>query len=170
MKDTNLSKLIQYQSIRYPLQGVETIELNTKKIKKWNVFTIPIASLLSQNAFAEQKIIDRVSVIVDQGIVLESEIEPDQSCQKVSASQRSAITSTEPPNTGHRKTHYDSLQMQRATQMGIQISDIQLDQTIANIARDEGKTLNNYATKLKVRVKTFNSTEKTSKPSLWPAK
>ncbi len=103
---------------------------------------ILIAALLSQNAFAEQNIIDRVSVIVDQGIVLESEIEALTNRVKKSAlAKGQQLPSDRALRTqATEKLIMTSLQMQRATQMGIQISDIQLDQTIANIARDEGKT------------------------------
>lgn len=111
---------------------------------------ILIVALLSQNAFAEQKIIDRVSVIVDQGIVLESEIEALTNRVKKSAlAKGQQLPSDRALRTqATEKLIMTSLQMQRATQMGIQISDIQLDQTIANIARDEGKTFEQLRTEV----------------------
>lgn len=111
---------------------------------------ILIVALLSQNAFAEQKIIDRVSVIVDQGIVLESEIEALTNRVKKSAlAKGQQLPSDRALRTqATEKLIMTSLQMQRARQMGIQISDIQLDQTIANIARDEGKTFEQLRTEV----------------------
>jgi peptidyl-prolyl cis-trans isomerase SurA len=87
--------------------------------------------------------LDRVAVIVDQGVVLESEIQ-----ELVESVKRNAVASGQdlPSDQAVRTQATErliltSLQMQMAERMGIQVSDPQLEQTIASIAESEGATV-----------------------------
>jgi peptidyl-prolyl cis-trans isomerase SurA len=93
-------------------------------------------------AFSGQakQLLDRVAVIVDQGVVLESEI-----VELVESVKAGAVTSgqTLPSDRALRtqaieRLILENLQAQMADRMGIQVSDPQLDQTIANLAEQEG--------------------------------
>ena len=97
------------------------------------------AILLSTGARSAPQMLDSVSVIVDQGVILESQIE-----DLVSSVKRNAVQNNQTlPSDRALRTQaierliIDSLQMQLAERMGIQISDPQLDQTIASIAQSE---------------------------------
>lgn len=102
------------------------------------------ASLLcSSTLLAKVSQLDQVSVIVDQGVILESEIQ-----QLVKTVKRNALTNNQKlPSDRALRTQaierliMSNLQMQMAERMGIRISDPQLEQTIANIAEQEGVSI-----------------------------
>jgi peptidyl-prolyl cis-trans isomerase SurA len=114
----------------------------TKKVKitmKVIVVALLISSFLSLKTEAAPELLDSVSVIVDQGVVLESQI-----TELIAVVKRNALLNdqTLPSDRVLRtqaieKLIIDNLQMQMAERMGIQISDPQLEQTIANIAQGE---------------------------------
>ncbi len=84
--------------------------------------------------------LDRIAVIVDQGVVLESEITALTNRVKAGAiAKGQQLPSDRALRTqATEKLIVTQLQLQRAERMGIQISDIQLDQTIANMAKSDG--------------------------------
>ncbi|MDP5032338.1 MAG: peptidylprolyl isomerase SurA [Paraglaciecola sp.] len=107
------------------------------------VVSFLVGMLLSTSVKAAPEMLDSVSVIVDQGVVLESQIE-----ELVASVKRNAIANNQTlPSDRALRTQaierliIDSLQMQMADRMGIQISDPQLDQTITNIAQGDNLTL-----------------------------
>lgn len=109
-----------------------------------------VSSFLSFQTKAAPELLDSVSVIVDQGVVLESQIE-----ELVKVVKRNAVlqNQTLPSDKVLRtqaieKLIVDSLQMQMAERMGIQISDPQLEQTIANIAQGENMSLAQFRQKI----------------------
>ncbi|GAB3018964.1 peptidylprolyl isomerase SurA [Bowmanella dokdonensis] len=117
---------------------------------KFKAVLCSILLLTSTTLYAQPVELDKVSVIVDQGVVLESEIQ-----DLVASVKRSAVTSgQELPSDAALRTQaterliLTNLQMQMAERMGIQISDPQLEQTIANIARGEGMTMEELREKL----------------------
>lgn len=127
-----------------------------------------LSALISCHLTAQQQIIDRIAVVVDQGMVLESEI--DALTERV---KKSAIASGQqlPSDRALRtqateKLIMTSLQMQRALQMGIQISDIQLDQTIANMAKEEGKTFEQLRQEIETSGEDFEQYRETVKTEL----
>lgn len=100
-------------------------------------------SVFSLAGHSQQVSLDKVAVIVDQGVVLESEIQ-----ELVGNVKRNAVTSgqTLPSDRALRTQAIErlimtNLQMQMAERMGIQISDPQLDQTIANMAQNQGMSV-----------------------------
>jgi peptidyl-prolyl cis-trans isomerase SurA len=106
------------------------------------VVALLISSFLSLKTEAAPELLDRVSVIVDQGVVLESQI-----TELITVVKRNAALNdqTLPSDRVLRtqaieKLIIDNLQTQMAERMGIQISDPQLEQTIANIA--QGQNMN----------------------------
>jgi peptidyl-prolyl cis-trans isomerase SurA len=94
-------------------------------------------------SFAQQQLLDKVAVIVDEGVVLESEIQTllknvksnaEQTGQSLPSDRALRVQATERLIT-------ENLQMQAAERIGIQISDPQLEQTIESIAQGQGLTL-----------------------------
>jgi peptidyl-prolyl cis-trans isomerase SurA len=103
------------------------------------VVALLISSFLSLKTEAAPELLDSVSVIVDQGVVLESQI-----AELITVVKRNAVLNSQTlPSDRVLRTQaiekliVDNLQMQLAERMGIQISDPQLEQTIANIAQGE---------------------------------
>ncbi|MCY7294441.1 peptidylprolyl isomerase SurA [Alteromonas sp. a30] len=107
------------------------------------VLSVFFGLFISISAFAQQQMLDKVAVIVDQGVILESEIKTLIATVKSNAIRNNQ----ELPSDNILRTQAierlitQNLQMQLAERMGIQISDPQLEQTIANIARDQGLTV-----------------------------
>lgn len=104
---------------------------------------VSFLALFSFATMAQQVSLDKVAVIVDQGVILESEIN-----ELVAQVKRNAITNNQSlPSDRALRTQaierliVSTLQMQMAERMGIQISDPQLDQTITNMSTQNGQTL-----------------------------
>lgn len=123
------------------------------------VVALFISCFLSLKTQAAPELLDSVSVIVDQGVVLESQIS-----ELISVVKRNAVLNNQtlPSDRVVRtqaieKLIVDSLQMQLAERMGIQISDPQLEQTITNIARDEKMSLAQFRQKVAEEGVTFDT-------------
>ncbi|BDX05416.1 peptidylprolyl isomerase SurA [Planctobacterium marinum] len=110
-------------------------------MKLITVFSIFI---LSFSAFVKAQVqeLDKVAVIVDQTVVLESEIKDLITTVKANAIRNNQNL----PNDRVLRTQAierlitEALQMQMAQRMGIQVSDPQLEQTIQNFASSENLT------------------------------
>ena len=98
-----------------------------------------VSSLIASQATAAPEELDSVAVIVDQGVVLESQIQELVSNVKRNATQKNQkLPSDRALRTqAIEKLIIDSLQAQLADRMGIQVSDPQLEQTISNIAQGQ---------------------------------
>lgn len=111
------------------------------------------AALLMSSAIANARdLLDKVAVIVDQGVVLESEIKDLVDSVKTSAVQQGQSLPSEAAlrRQAIERLILENLQLQMAERMGIQVSDPQLDQTIANIAEGQNisvQTLRNEIAK-----------------------
>ena len=99
--------------------------------------TIVTTVLAYSSLIGAQTLLDRVAVIVDQGAILESEIQ-----ELVKGVKQGAVASGQslPSDRALRTQAIErliltNLQMQMAERMGIQISEPQLEQTIASIAQ-----------------------------------
>ena len=97
---------------------------------------------VSVSAMAQTEL-DKVFVIVDQGVILESEINERIATVKESAKKNNqSLPSDRALRTqAIERLILDNLQMQMAERMGIQVSDPQLEQTIANIAKNQNSTM-----------------------------
>ncbi|MED5467257.1 MAG: peptidylprolyl isomerase, partial [Pseudomonadota bacterium] len=99
--------------------------------------------VLSVTAQAERKLLDRVVAIVDDEVILQSEL--DARINTI-VGRLSAQGTGLPPRELLEQRVLDqliqeSLQLQMADQMGMRISDNELNETLANIARSNGMTL-----------------------------
>lgn len=91
---------------------------------------------------ATEREIDRVAAIVDNNVVLQSDIDDIVERVKRNAqAQGQTLPSDQALRTqATERLIMTSLQLQMAQRMGLQISDAQLDDTIRNIAQEEGLT------------------------------
>ncbi|MBE1302297.1 MAG: peptidylprolyl isomerase SurA [Alteromonadaceae bacterium] len=106
------------------------------------IFGLVLAGL-STFAASQQQELDKVAVIVDKSVVLESEI--DGLIKRVKANairnQQNLPADRVLRTQAIERLIVESLQMQMAERMGIQISDPQLEQTLLNFARSEGLSI-----------------------------
>lgn len=126
---------------------------------KFLVSTILITLLVISGAKAQPELLDKVAVIIDKGVILESEIE-----ELISEVKRNALAENQSlPSDRALRTQaierliMENLQMQMAQRMGIQISDPQLDQTIQNIAQNQNMTVDQIRGELAADGITFDS-------------
>lgn len=97
----------------------------------------------SQTALAERVQLDKVVATVNDGVVLQSEVDKIISRVKQQAKEQN----TELPSDQTLRIQAvdrlvdQSILLQLAQRMGLAISDAQLDQTLANIAREQGATI-----------------------------
>ncbi|MEP1553856.1 peptidylprolyl isomerase SurA [Paraglaciecola sp.] len=123
------------------------------------VVTLLISSFLTFKSYAAPESLDKVSVIVDQSVVLESEVK-----ELIAVVKRNAAVNNQtlPSDRAIRtqaieKLIVDNLQMQLAERMGIQISDPQLEQTIGNIAQGENMTVAQFRNKIAQEGATYDT-------------
>ncbi len=114
----------------------------TKTIKAILLASSLIITAISPTQ-AKEKLLDRVAVIVNEGVVLESEIvdllanikrQAKKNNQALPSDKALRIQVTD-------KLINDSLLSQIGRRMGIQVSDAQLDQTLTNMAKEDKLTL-----------------------------
>ena len=123
------------------------------------VIALLISSFLSLKIEAAPELLDSVSVIVDQDVVLESQI-----AELITVVKRNAVLNSQTlPSDRVLRTQaiekliLDNLQMQMADRMGIQISDPQLEQTIANIAQGEKMNITQFREKVAQEGVSYNT-------------
>lgn len=110
-----------------------------QKVLMWAVGLALLASATVSQA-QEQNMLDRVAVIVNEDVVLESEIE----MLKNRIRRQMEAEGQTPPSDSALRTQVterlvaQTLQMQLAERMGVRVSDSHLDQSISGIAADQG--------------------------------
>ncbi|MBY5993018.1 peptidylprolyl isomerase SurA [Ferrimonas balearica] len=112
-------------------------------MKLRNLLMGAAAALMFGQALAQPQPLDEVAVLVNDGVILKSEID-----DRMTSVKRGALQSGQqlPSDSALRTQVIDrliaeSLQLQMAERMGLVISDIQLDQTLENMAREQNLTL-----------------------------
>ena len=112
-------------------------------MKLQQVICLAFIGCLSFSSIAAEKEIDRIAAIVDNSVVLQSDIDDVVSRVKRNAeAQGQTLPSDQALRTqALERLILTSLQLQLAERMGLQISDAQLDDTIRNIAQGENLSL-----------------------------
>lgn len=98
-----------------------------------------LASLTSQAV----ELLDKVVAVVNQDVVLESQLTSlvNQVKQSASAAGQPLPDEQKLRKQALERLIQESVQLQQAERLGLRITDTQLEQAIANIAKGEGKTL-----------------------------
>ena len=119
-----------------------------------NLVTILLKTLILTSALysslhlahAVEKQLDKVAAIVNGGVVLESEITDFlDRIKKQAAKNNQSLPSNNALRTQVMdKLINDSLLLQIGERMGVQVSDAQLDQTIANLAKENSLSLSQF--------------------------
>jgi peptidyl-prolyl cis-trans isomerase SurA len=132
------------------------------------VLTASMILLISTPISAKEVALDSVAVIVNQGVILESEIQALVTEVKRNAQQNSqALPSERALRTqAIERLILNNLQRQIADRMGIQVSDPQLDQTIQNIASQQNVSVEDVRAQLVRDGITFDSYRETVREEL----
>jgi peptidyl-prolyl cis-trans isomerase SurA len=113
----------------------------------FKIFTLAVATMsVSTLSLAKEVELDRVAVIVNSGVVLESEVSDLINNIKQQAEKNNQ---TLPRDKALRvqvidKLIDDSLVMEIGSRMGIQVSDAQLDDTLTNMAQENNLSLEQF--------------------------
>ncbi|BDH47152.1 chaperone SurA [Salmonella enterica subsp. enterica serovar Choleraesuis] len=118
-------------------------------MKNWRTLLLG-AALVANTTFAAPQVVDKVAAVVNNGVVLESDV--DGMMQSVKANARQA--GQQLPDDGalrHQileKLIMDQIMTQMGDKMGIKVSDEQLDQAIGNIAAQNHMSLDQMRSRL----------------------
>ena len=107
---------------------------------------IQIAILMSAFSFAKIEVLDRVAIIVDEGVVMESQIKDLVQTTKLRSIEQGMQL---PPTEAlleeiQEQLIIQELQLQRGEEFGIRISDGELNQTFVQIAANNGVSLEQF--------------------------
>jgi len=120
-----------------------------KKMNKINLLLTLLLTnflVLSTNINAKEVKLDNVAAIVNDGVVLESEVRDLVKTVKLKAKKENQSL---PSDNALRlqamdKLINDNLLIQLGERMGVQVSDAQLDETITNMAKENKQTLEQF--------------------------
>ncbi len=134
---------------------------STMKTKLHKLFSLAALSLLipSQTVLAEAVPLDRIAAVVNDGIVMQSEL--DQRVAIVKEQLQSKNTRLPADNILRsqvlNRLVLESIQKQLAAQQGIRISDSQLNAAISNIAQSNNMTLEQFRDALLAEGRDYNA-------------
>jgi peptidyl-prolyl cis-trans isomerase SurA len=117
-----------------------------KNLVKILIITCTFYAGLNTQVQAKEEMLDKVAAIVNGGVVLESEVQDLlRNIKKQSEKNNQALPSDNALRTQVMdKLINDSLIVQIGERMGVQVSDAQLDQTIANMAKENKLNLSQF--------------------------
>jgi peptidyl-prolyl cis-trans isomerase SurA len=113
-------------------------------------FLLLLMLVLSVTAHAERKLLDQVVAIVDDDVILQSQL--DARIETIVNRLQSQGTGLPPRDVLERRVLdqlvTESIQLQMADKMGMRISDNELNDTMTNIAKQNGMTLAEFEQQL----------------------
>ena len=120
---------------------------------------ILVLILFSQMLFSKIDFIDRIAIIVDNGIIMESEV--NNAIDEALTNLRNANAQIPPKEFLFQsiveRLIMDEILLQKAENFGIRISDQELNETLSNIAEDEGLSIQEFKDKLNKEGRVFKS-------------
>ena len=111
-------------------------------MKNWKTLLLGIA-MIANTSFAAPQVVDKVAAVVNNGVVLESDVDGLMQSVKLNAGQAGQQLPDD-ATLRHQileRLIMDQILLQMGQKMGVKISDEQLDQAIANIAKQNNMTL-----------------------------
>ena len=111
-------------------------------MKNWKTLLLGL-TLVVNTSFAAPQVVDKVAAVVNNGVVLESDVDGLMQSVKLNASQAGQQLPDD-ATLRHQileRLIMDQILLQMGQKMGVKISDEQLDQAIANIAKQNNMTL-----------------------------
>ena len=118
-------------------------------MKNWKTLLLGL-TLVVNTSFAAPQVVDKVAAVVNNGVVLESDVDGLMQSVKLNASQAGQQLPDD-ATLRHQileRLIMDQILLQMGQKMGVKISDEQLDQAIANIAKQNNMTLDQMRSRL----------------------
>ncbi|EBK2291916.1 peptidylprolyl isomerase SurA [Salmonella enterica subsp. enterica serovar Kentucky] len=107
-------------------------------MKNWKTLLLGIA-MIANTSFAAPQVVDKVAAVVNNGVVLESDVDGLMQSVKLNAGQAGQQLPDD-ATLRHQileRLIMDQIILQMGQKMGVKITDEQLDQAIANIAKQQ---------------------------------
>ncbi|MBL1254622.1 peptidylprolyl isomerase SurA [Salmonella enterica subsp. enterica serovar Ceyco] len=118
-------------------------------MKNWKTLLLGIA-MLANTSFAAPQVVDKVAAVVNNGVVLESDVDGLMQSVKLNAGQAGQQLPDD-ATLRHQileRLIMDQIILQMGQKMGVKITDEQLDQAIANIAKQNNMTMDQMRSRL----------------------
>ncbi|WP_426347067.1 peptidylprolyl isomerase SurA [Cronobacter universalis] len=118
-------------------------------MKNWKTLLLGI-TLVVNTSFAAPQVVDKVAAVVNNGVVLESDVDGLMQSVKLNANQAGQQLPDD-STLRHQileRLIMDQIMLQMGQKMGVKVSDDQLDQAIANIAKQNNMTLDQMRSRL----------------------
>lgn len=118
-------------------------------MKNWKTLLLGIA-MIANTSFAAPQVVDKVAAVVNNGVVLESDIDGLMQSVKLNAGQAGQQLPDD-ATLRHQileRLIMDQIILQMGQKMGVKITDEQLDQAIANIAKQNNMTMDQMRSRL----------------------
>ncbi|EAM8562378.1 peptidylprolyl isomerase SurA [Salmonella enterica] len=118
-------------------------------MKNWKTLLLGIA-MIANTSFAAPQVIDKVAAVVNNGVVLESDVDGLMQSVKLNAGQAGQQLPDD-ATLRHQileRLIMDQIILQMGQKMGVKITDEQLDQAIANIAKQNNMTMDQMRSRL----------------------
>lgn len=118
-------------------------------MKNWKTLLLGIA-MIANTSFAAPREVDKVAAVVNNGVVLESDVDGLMQSVKLNAGQAGQQLPDD-ATLRHQileRLIMDQIILQMGQKMGVKITDEQLDQAIANIAKQNNMTMDQMRSRL----------------------
>ncbi|EGJ0733651.1 peptidylprolyl isomerase SurA [Salmonella enterica] len=118
-------------------------------MKNWKTLLLGIA-MIANTSFAAPQVVDKVAAVVNNGVVLESDVDGLMQSVKLNAGQAGQQLPDD-ATLRHQTLErliMDQIILQMGQKMGVKITDEQLDQAIANIAKQNNMTMDQMRSRL----------------------
>ncbi|EAA1791303.1 peptidylprolyl isomerase SurA [Salmonella enterica subsp. enterica serovar Virchow] len=118
-------------------------------MKNWKTLLLGIA-MIANTSFAAPQVVDKVAAVVNNGVVLESDVDGLMQSVKLNAGQAGQQLPDD-ATLRHQileRLIMDQIILQMGQEMGVKITDEQLDQAIANIAKQNNMTMDQMRSRL----------------------
>jgi len=116
-------------------------------------------TLISQMVFSDIDFIDRIAVIVDEGIIMESEV--NKALERAISNLKQSNAQIPPKEFLFERVIegmiMDEILLQKGEQFGVRISDQELNETLNDIASAEGLTVKEFKEKLEKEGESFKA-------------
>ncbi|EAW3207695.1 peptidylprolyl isomerase SurA [Salmonella enterica subsp. enterica] len=118
-------------------------------MKNWKTLLLGIA-MIANTSFAAPQVVDKVAAVVNNGVVLESDVDGLMQSVKLNAGQAGQQLPDD-ATLRHQileRLIMDQIILQMGQKIGVKITDEQLDQAIANIAKQNNMTMDQMRSRL----------------------
>ncbi|EHI1800463.1 TPA: peptidylprolyl isomerase SurA [Salmonella enterica subsp. enterica] len=118
-------------------------------MKNWKTLLLGIA-MIANTSFAAPQVVDKVAAVVNNGVVLESDVDGLMQSVKLNAGQAGQQLPDD-ATLRHQileRLIMDQIILQMGQKMGVKITDEQLDQAIANVAKQNNMTMDQMRSRL----------------------